>query len=184
MTPGENAGKIGLTSADEREAALYRRLAALSIAWITHAHMPVFTVEEARAARVEHLPGTHTKNLFLESKKGGLFLVVAREDLRLDLNALARALGVSRFSFGKTELLMEVLGIAPGAVSPFALMNDSNLRVRAIVDEGMLARDPLNFHPLRNDRTTAIVAADLLRFMRDTGHEPLVMKLPESARGE
>src|SRR5947209_3441501 len=81
------------------------------------------------AARVERLPGTHTKNLFLESKTGGLFLVVAREDLRLDLNALARALGVTRFSFGRPELLIEALGIAPGAVSPFALMNDLTHRV-------------------------------------------------------
>jgi len=138
-------------------------------------------VEEARAARVERLPGTHTKNLFLESKTGGLFLVVAREDLRLDLNALARTLGVTRFSFGRPELLIEVLGIAPGAVSPFALMNDAAHRVRAVVDEGMLERDPLNFHPLRNDRTTAIAAADLLRFMRETGHVPLVTRLPERA---
>jgi Ala-tRNA(Pro) deacylase len=178
MISAENAGEIGLPAADEREAALYRRLAALSIAWTTHAHVPVFTVEDARAARVGHLPGTHTKNLFLESKKGGLFLIVAREDLRLDLSALARALGVSRFSFGNAEALTAVLGIAPGAVSPFALMNDTELRVRAVVDEGMLVRDPLNFHPLRNDRTTAIAASDLLRFMRDTGHEPLVMRLP------
>jgi len=144
---GESAGEVGLPPVDEREAALYRRLAALSIAWTTHVHVPVFTVDDARAARVENLPGTHTKNLFLESKKGGLSLVVAREDLRLDLNALARALGVSRFSFGKAELLTEVLGIAPGAVSPFALMNDTKLRVRAIVDEGMLARDRSIFIP-------------------------------------
>ena len=102
MISVENAGEIGLPAADEREAALYRRLAALSIAWTTHAHVPVFTVEDARAARVGHLPGTHTKNLFLESKKGGLFLIVAREDLRLDLS-VARALGVSRFSFGNAE---------------------------------------------------------------------------------
>jgi Ala-tRNA(Pro) deacylase len=73
-------------------------------------------------------------------------------------------------------VLAAVLGIVPGAASPFALMNDTELRVRAVVDEGMLVRDPLNFHPLRNDRTTATAASDLLRFMRDTGHEPLVMR--------
>ena len=106
-------------------------------------------------------------------------LVVAREALRIDLNALARTLGAPRFSFGKPELLVETLGIAPGAVTPFALMNDRAGRVAAVFDEGLLAADPVNFHPLRNDRTTAISAADLVRFARDTGHPPRILALPE-----
>ena len=171
--------ETNLAPADEREQRLYAKLAELDIAWTTHAHEAVFTVEDARAARVDALAGTHTKNLFLESRSGALFLVAAREELRLDLNALARALSIPRFSFGKAELMAEVLGIAPGAVSPFALINDAGVRVRAILDEGMLKKDPLNFHPLRNDRTTAIKAADLVRFLSAIGHEPLIMRLPE-----
>jgi Ala-tRNA(Pro) deacylase len=167
-----------LPSADAREAALYALLAAIGISWKTHAHAPVFTVEEARSLRGA-LPGTHTKNLFLEDRRGKLWLVVAREELRLDLNGLAKTLHTPRFSFGKAERLAEVLGVAPGAVTPFALMNDQAGLVTAIFDAGLLARDPLNFHPLRNDRTTAIAAADLLRFARATGHEPLMMALPE-----
>src|SRR5262245_38483323 len=168
----------GLGPAEERERRLYAKLKELEIEWTTHAHAAVFTVEEACAARVDQLVGTHTKNLFLENRSGALFLVAAREELRVDLNALARALQVPRFSFGKAELMREVLGIAPGAVSPFALINDAAGRVRAVLDEGMLEQDPLNFHPLRNDRTTAIKAADLVRFLRAIGHEPLVMRLP------
>jgi Ala-tRNA(Pro) deacylase len=167
-----------LSSADAREAALYAKLAALGIPWKTHAHAPVFTVEEARSLRGA-LPGTHTKNLFLEDRRGKLWLVVAREELRLDLNALAKALHAPRFSFGKPERLAKVLGIAPGAVTPFALMNDQAGLVTAVFDAGMLAQDPVNFHPLRNDRTAAIAAADLLRFARATGHEPLILTLPE-----
>jgi len=86
-----------------------------------------------------------------------------------------------RFSFGSAELLLEVLGVPPGSVTPFAVINDSEGSVRVVLDEGMLALDPLNFHPLRNDRTTAISPDDLLRFLRATGHEPVIAILPERA---
>ena len=163
---------------EQREAALYARLTALGIAWNTYAHAPVFTVEEARALRGA-IRGTHTKNLFLEDRRGKLWLVVAREELRLDLNALARTLGAPRFSFAKPERLAGILGVPPGAVTPFALMNDAGGLVTAVFDAGLLAHDPVNFHPLRNDRTTAIAAADLVGFARASGHEPLILDLPE-----
>ena len=167
-----------LPAPEIRETALYERLTSLGIAWTTHVHAPVFTVEEAQALRGA-LPGTHTKNLFLEDKTGKLWLVVAREDLRVDLNALAKTLGAPRFSFGKPDLLAKTLGVAPGAVTPFALMNDSESVVQAVFDAGMLAADPVNFHPLRNDRTTAVAAADLVRFARETCHPPRIVVLPE-----
>jgi Ala-tRNA(Pro) deacylase len=165
---------------EAREEALYSRLRALGIAWKTHMHAPVFTVEEAQNLR-GMLPGTHTKNLFLKDKSDGLWLVVVREELRVDLNGLAKELATPRFSFGKPELLVDVLGIAPGAVTPFALMNDASARVVAIFDKGMMDAETLNFHPLRNDRTTAITPSDLLRFAQDTGHEPHIVDLPQRA---
>jgi Ala-tRNA(Pro) deacylase len=143
----------------------------------TFEHAAVFTVEESQAA-CAHIPGAHTKNLFLKDRKDALWLVVARESLRVDLNALARQLGAARFSFGTAELLIATLGVPPGAVTPFALINDPEARVRVVLDEGMLTLDPLNFHPLRNDRTTAIAPTDLLTFVRATGHEPLISSLP------
>ncbi len=185
IPPQENASappdwEALLPSKDAREAALCARLDALSIAWATHAHAPVFTVEEARALRGS-LPGMHTKNLFLKDKRGGFWLVVAREELGVDLNALAKTLSAPRFSFGSPELMVEILGIAPGAVTPFALMNDAAGKVTAVFDHAMMAGGMLNFHPLRNDKTMAIAAPDLVRFARDTGHEPLIMELPERA---
>ena len=95
------------------------------------------------------------------------------------LGALAKVLGSPRFSFGAAELLIATLGIEPGSVTPFAVMNDTERKVTLVLDEGMLALSPLNFHPLRNDRTTAISAEDLLKFARSTGHEPLVVEIPE-----
>jgi len=163
-----------------REAALYERFAALGIAWKTVAHKPVFTVEEA-AAHYDTQPGAHTKNLFLKDKKGAFWLVVARDTLRIDLNALAKQISAPRFSFGSAELLMVMLGVPPGSVTPFAVLNDKERKVRVVLDEGMLKLDPLNFHPLRNDRTTAIAANDLLHFLRASGHDPIIAALPEIA---
>ena len=157
---------------------LFRRLNALGIAHHTYKHAPVFTVEDSRT-ECAHVPGGHTKNLFLKDRSGGLWLVVARESLQIDLNALAKQLDVARFSFGSAELLIEILDVPPGSVTPFALINDADARVRVVLDAGMLALNPLNFHPLRNDRTTAVAPDDLLKFIRATGHEPMIVELPQ-----
>jgi Ala-tRNA(Pro) deacylase len=159
---------------------LFALLDSLGIAHVTHAHAPVFTVTESQAL-CSALPGGHTKNLFLKDKKDGLWLVVAREELAVDLKALSQTLDAPRFSFGSVELLLAVLGVVPGSVTPFAAINDQDGRVRVVLDASMMALDPLNFHPLRNDRTTAIAPADLLRFLRATGREPVVTALPERA---
>lgn len=159
---------------------LFARLDALGIAYKTFEHIAVFTVEESRAA-CANIPGAHTKNLFLKDRKDGLWLVVAREELRIDLHALAKQMGVARFSFGSGDLLVETLGVQPGSVTPFSLINDTEGKVRVVLDEGMMKLDPLNFHPLRNDRTTAVSAANLLKFIRDTGHAPQIVALPERA---
>lgn len=161
---------------------LFARLDALGIAYRTYTHPPVFTVAEAVALRGE-LPGGHCKSLFLKDKKAGLWLVVALEERRIDLKRLAEALEAPRFSFGNADLLYEVLGVRPGSVTPFALINDREHRVRVVLDKGMLAQDPLNYHPLENDRTTAIAPADLLRFIESCGHTPRIVDLDATAPG-
>ena len=155
---------------------LFARMDALGIAHKTYTHPPVFTVAEAVALRGQ-LPGGHCKSLFLKDKKGGLWLIVALEERRIDLKRLAAALEAPRFSFGNAELLYEVLGVRPGSVTPFALVNDRERRVSVVLDREMLERDPLNYHPLENDRTTAIAPADLLRFIAACGHTPRVLDL-------
>ena len=155
---------------------LFERLDALGIPHRTYTHPPVFTVAEAVALRGQ-LPGGHCKSLFLKGKKRGLWLVVALEERQIDLKRLAGRLGAPRFSFGKAELLYDALGVQPGSVTPFALVNDRERRVRVVLDRGMLEYDPLNYHPLENDRTTAIAPGDLLRFIAACGHEPIVLDL-------
>jgi len=160
------------------DTELFARLDALGIAHRTHDHPPVFTVDEAKTLRGT-LPGGHCKSLFLKDKKGGLWLVVALEECRVDLKALADTLRAPRFSFGAAELLDEVLGVKPGSVTPFAAINDRDRRVTVVLQRAMLDQDPLNYHPLRNDRTTAIAAADLLRFLEDCSHKPRILDIPE-----
>jgi Ala-tRNA(Pro) deacylase len=176
----KNCSDTSAAATETAEHVLFRFLDGLGIAHRTYEHAPVFTVEESQAL-CAHVPGGHTKNLFLKDRRGGLWLVVARESLRVDLNALAKQLDAARFSFGSAELLIETLGVPPGSVTPFALINDAEQRVRAVLDQDMLALDPLNFHPLRNDRTTAISPNDLVKFIRATGHEPMIVPLPERA---
>jgi Ala-tRNA(Pro) deacylase len=169
-----------LPDPDTREAALYARFGELGIAWHTIEHEPVFTVGQSDAVYAR-LSGCHTKNLFLKDKKGGLWLAVVRAELRVDLPELARQLGAPRFSFGSAELLVSTLAITPGSVTPFALMADTDHLVNVVLDAAMLQCDPVNFHPLRNDRTTAIAPADLVRFIEASGHTPKIVPIPEKA---
>jgi Ala-tRNA(Pro) deacylase len=150
---------------------LFARLDALGIAHTTTKHRPVFTVEEGADLKAA-MPGGHSKNLFLKDKKDALFLLSALGDTQIDLNAVSKLIGAGRFSFGHAELLMQRLGVTPGSVTLFALINDIDGKVRLILDEGFFAYDLVNFHPLSNDATTAISPADMLKFARDTGHEP------------
>ena len=149
------------------------------IATTTVEHPPLFTVEESQALRGE-IPGGHTKNLFVKDKKGRLFLLVLGEETVVDLKRVHEKIGAQgRVSFGSAELLQEVWGVAPGAVTPFGAVNDEAVRVRVVLDETMMRHDRLNFHPLVNTRTTGLASADLVKFLRATGHEPVIVTLGE-----
>jgi Ala-tRNA(Pro) deacylase len=158
---------------------LFARLAALGIGTRTIEHDPVFTVAESDKL-TRDLPGADTKNLFLKDDRGALFLVIAKTTTRVDLKALARSLGAGRFSFGKPELLMSTLGVPPGSVTAFALINDGEQRVRVVFDSQLMHCDQVNCHPLENTATTNIARDDLLRFIRWCGHEPRIAALAEA----
>ncbi|MEZ5865105.1 MAG: prolyl-tRNA synthetase associated domain-containing protein [Geminicoccaceae bacterium] len=155
---------------------LFACLDGLDIAHATVEHPPVFTVEQAQE-HTHHLPGGHTKNLFLEDKAGGLWLVTCLDEQPVRVNALARLLGAPRFSFGKPERLMEALGVEPGSVTALALVNDTARRVRPVLDTKLVAHELVNCHPLANTATTTLRAADLLRFMEALGFAPRLVDL-------
>ena len=158
------------------EQDLFALLATLGVETETARHAPVFTVEEAKAQRGD-LPGIHTKNLFLKDKKGQLWLIVTVEDRTVNLKDLRQCIGAATLSFALPEVLSDALGIAPGSVTPFAVINDSCRRVRVVLDADMMAGARLNFHPLTNTATTSIAPAGLLAFLDACGHPPLVVSL-------
>jgi len=155
---------------------LFDRLDALGLGHRTVSHPPVFTVEQAKAHRGV-LPGHHIKNLFLRNKKEEMWLVVALEDRAIDLKWLGEALGAGRLSFGSPERLRRHLGVEPGAVTPFALINDTGHQVRLVLDRGLRSEGLVNAHPLTNTMTTALNVPDLLRFFEAIGHAPLWLDL-------
>ena len=159
------------TSPDE----LFAMLAGEGIDVVTVSHPAVHTVEQSRELHVE-IPGGHIKNLFVKDKKGKVFLIVAEAEARIDLKRVHTVIGGSgRVSFGKPDLLMDLLGVRPGAVTPFALVNDRENRVSCILDAPLMSFDVLNCHPMVNTMTTSIARDDLLRFLAVYGHAPRVV---------
>lgn len=156
---------------------LLRRLDDLGISASTLRHPPVFTVEESQKLKGD-LPGAHTKNLFLRDKKGAMWLLVALYDRDVDLKALARTLDASgRFSFGSSDRLIRYLGVTPGSVTPYAVVNDHGGNVRVALDTGLKAYELWNAHPLDNGMTTTVRAEELLRFLDAEGHPPVWVDL-------
>lgn len=163
-------------SAPATPEVLMRHLADLGIEVGTVSHAPVFTVEEAKAVRGE-FSGGHTKNLFLRNKKGRMWLIVCPEDRQIDLKDLGQRLGAGRFSFGSADRLIRYLGVIPGAVTPFAVINDHGGAVTLIIDSSLLKMEILNIHPLDNAMTTAITPQDLVRFLESVDHAPELVDL-------
>lgn len=155
-------------------------LDSLGIATTTVEHPPLHTVEDSQALRGD-IAGGHVKNLFVKDKKSRLFLLVLGEETRVDLKRVHEKIGAQgRVSFGSAELLMEVWGVKPGAVTPFGAINDRQGRVTVALDATMMRCERLNFHPLVNTRTTGLASPDIVKFLRATGHEPLIVELGEA----
>lgn len=153
----------------EPERPLFALLDQLGIRTTTVTHAKVFTVAESQLVKAE-LPGGHTKNLFMKDKNGQLVLISALGSSQLALNQAHRVLGTQRLSFTDAPLLWDALGVTPGSVTGFAVLNDQAKRVRFVLEEALLAHETLNFHPLRNDMTTSISRDDFLGFAEATGH--------------
>ncbi len=149
---------------------LFAYLDQLGLGHETRWHEATFTVEEGRDLK-ESMPGGHTKNLFMKDKDGVIVLISAHAESELKLNQLHKLIGTRRLSFASGELMVELLGVTPGSVTGFALMNDTGGKVRFVVDKALMAYETLYFHPLVNTGTTAISREDFRAFVKATGHE-------------
>lgn len=161
-------------------AELFALFDRLDIEHSTVEHPPFFTVEEGRPYH-DMIPGLHCKNLFIKDRKGGIWLVVLPADKHADLGRLEKTLAAPRFSFARPDVLQEVLGLTPGSVTPFGLINDAQRRVTVVLDADLLDSERVNFHPLHNAASTTLRSADLVRFVRELGYDPVIVRVAERA---
>lgn len=159
---------------------LLKYLDQIGVSYEHHAHEAVFTVDEGADVKAR-IAGCHTKNLFLKDKKGNIVLVVAKDETRADLTALSKYLGMARFSFGNPDLLFEVLGVTPGSVTPFSLINDKDTQrvCRVVLDSAMMAHDVLNYHPLINTATISVLNEGFRSFLKECGHQIVICNLEQ-----
>jgi Ala-tRNA(Pro) deacylase len=149
-------------------------LAAHNIDQTTHDHPAVFTVAESGDVK-QAIPGAHTKNLFLKDAKNQLWLVSAEGHAQIDLKRLHTVIGAAKLSFGRAELMEETLGVAPGSVTAFGLINDTGRRVRFVLDRTLAEAELVNFHPLTNTATTTVSGPGFRRFLEALDVRPLVV---------
>ena len=155
-------------------AALFARLDAIGVAHTTLDHAPVFTVGEGLEIKAA-MNGGHTKNLFLKDARDQPWLISALGETTIDLKRLHPVIGSGRLSFGSAALMEETLGVTPGSVTAFGLINDTDHRVRFVLDAALARADPVNFHPLTNTATTAVSQAGFRAFLASIGVTPLVV---------
>ncbi len=152
------------------EQAVYDRLTQLGIPYERHDHPPVPTVEAAEQYWAG-IDATHCKNLFLRNQKGNRhYLVVLLASKKADLRAVADQIGDGKLSFASPERLMKQLGLEPGSVSPFGLINDVDHAVRVVLDRDLKLAERVSFHPNVNTRTLVISGADFQRFLSACGN--------------
>jgi Ala-tRNA(Pro) deacylase len=149
-------------------------LGSLGVETTTHDHPAVFRVEEGEAMKAA-IPGAHTKNLFLKDARDQLWLISAEGHAQIDLKRLHTVIGSARLSFGREELMVETLGVTPGSVTAFGLINDVDRRVRFVLDRTLAQADLVNFHPLTNTATTTIGRDGFAKFLAALGIEPMVV---------
>lgn len=158
---------------------LYAFFEAHNMAYQTVDHAPIFTVAEGADIKAK-IPGAKTKNLFLKDKFGRLFLICALADTRIALNRLHKALSSKRLSFANEALLFDHLGVRPGSVTLFSIINDPAQSVTLVLDAALLREDRVNFHPLQNTATTGISKDDMLRFITALNRPLLAVDFSDS----
>lgn len=155
---------------------LFEYLAQLGITTTTVKHEPLFTVEQADKLASD-IPGGHIKNLFLKDDNKQLWLLVAEDHAKVDLKKVGQLLNARKLRFADADLLWQTLGVKPGSVTPFALINDPDHKVKVVLDKTLLDCAIINAHPLENTATTSISRDDFKKFLAATGHQVQVIDL-------
>jgi len=180
MTDPQKADLAGLAPLPTTSEALFSHFERLSLSYKLYRHDPVFTVEESQHL-TETIPGTHCRNLFVRDKKEIMFLVVVPNETKVDMKKLEGVLGCARLSFGSPDRLWKYLGVRPGSVCPYSIINDTGNNVRIVLDKGMMAADLVTYHPMENHMSVTMTPADLTKFIESTGHVPHIIDLKDAA---
>ena len=146
------------------EENIYSELTKKKINFAKHTHEPLYTVSDSKNKRGE-IEGLHTKNLFFKNKKNNFFLFSCDEKKLVDIKKISKSLSLGTLSFAKPEYLMEYLGVKPGSVSPFGLLNDEDNKVSFYLDSDLNKGDKINFHPLINTSTITLNTQEFIKFM-------------------
>ena len=149
-------------------------LDSIGVAHDTIDHPAVFRVGEGEDVKAQ-IPGAHTKNLFLKDAKDRLWLISAEDKAVIDLKRLHHVIGSARLSFGNAALMEEALGVTPGSVTAFALVNDPRRRVTFVLDRALAEAERVNFHPLVNTGTTGVSREGFRAFLKAVGVTPMVV---------
>ena len=143
---------------------LFELLRVKGLDFQIHNHEPLYTVEDSEKFRGK-IKGSHTKNLFLKNKKNSFFLLSCDEKATVDLKLFSKSIDAKNLSFANESYLDKYLGIKPGSVSPFALLNDKNKEVNFYLDQKLYESEIINFHPLINTTTISIKMNDFINFI-------------------
>lgn len=155
---------------------LFKVFKANDIEYNLYSHEPLFTVSQSSQLK-QDIPGLHCRNLFLRDKKKNMFLVVAPNERAIDLKKLSRLLDCGRLSFGSEDRLWQYLGVKPGSVCPFAIMNDKDTDVTLVLDKAMMQASIVNYHPLDNSMTVGVSPEDLRKFCSLYSDDTLIVDL-------
>lgn len=167
----------------QAEQQVFDVLNELKISYTIHTHPPVYTVDEAEK-HLADIPGAHCKNLFLKDKKlEKYYLVIALDSKKINLKELSDQIGANRLSFASEDELLKYLGLTPGAVSAFGIINDANDEVAVVIDGEIKLWDKVNFHPNVNTATLTIGNEDFERFLRWSENEVRFVELDRSGDG-
>lgn len=159
---------------------LLGQLNNLKIDYGLYEHEAVFTVAESKKTDAL-IPAHHTRNMFLRTKKKKNYLVTLSDDTPIDLKKLEALINAKRFSFGSPDRLMEILGVYPGSVTPLSIINANPDDLTIILEKKMMDAQLIDVHPLINTMTITIKPRDLIKFMDNFGHSPIIVDLSEAA---
>ena len=150
---------------------LLKILKSNNIEFSVQEHAPLFTVEDSKSLR-GIIKGAHSKNLFLKDSKGIFYLLSIEENTSIDLKKVTAPINSKKLSFANSKYLQSIMGIEPGSVSPFALINDKEKKIKFYLDKSLAAYEIVNFHPLVNTATVSIKSNDLIQFINNI-HNPV-----------